>query len=93
MKKLRNKSEKVLIVGNPQVRHRFINTDALSNSTLPTTKDVLQRVMHDKAMKTGKNSRKVAEEVRATWIHCNVYPVALPTVAKKILSLIIEFDR
>ena len=90
----RNKSEKVLIVGDPPVKHRFIPTSDFSNLTLPTVKDVIQRAIHKgKSLKTTSNLRKIAEELRATWIFCNVYPLALPTVVRKMQTLVVEFDR
>ena len=55
-----------------QKKHLFKSCDSFSNGVLPTKRDVLQRLLHERNWQTRAAAVNVANELYERWIHCNV---------------------
>ena len=66
-----------------------------SNGKLPRNKDIIERLIYIKSQRSGKKDkrgqidceREVALDVCLHWIYCNVYPLSVEQVTRKLQSL------
>ena len=92
-KQTRSKATKFIL------SEKFTPEDSFPNRILPTAKDVIQRVLHEKNWhtRTASTRRKattpVAEDLIKRWVYCTVNPMSSAAVVKKIDGMIVEFAR
>ena len=64
------------------------------SSILPGQKEILEYLLTIKMKLTGKhvdNSREVAMDLKLQWIYCNVYPLTVNVIKKRIDSIFDEY--
>ena len=71
--------------------HTFCSSDEFPEGTLPTTQDVIDRVLSEHHFFSMNAARVVAGELVEHWIWNNVYPIHELTVAKKIFNMMTKF--
>ena len=70
--------------------HTFCSRDKFPEGTLPTTQDVIDRVLSEDRFFSINAARVVAAELVKYWMWSNVYPIHELTVAK-IFDIMTEF--
>ena len=65
--------------------------DSFPNGVLPTKRDVLQRLLHERNWQTRAAAVIVANELYERWINCNVYCISVDGIVFRILTLVKDF--
>ena len=66
--------------------------DTLSQVVLPTKRHVMERILHLKSFRTFNAANDIAKEIYDRWVWCNIYPIHLYTISKKVESLVKSFS-
>ena len=74
-----------------QGKYIFKSCDSFPNGVLPTKRDVLQRLLHERNWRTRAAAVIVANELYEHWIYCNVYCVRGDGILFRILTLVKDF--
>ena len=67
--------------------HTFSTRDSFPPGVLPTKRHVIERILHLKNFRTFNAANDIAREIYDRWVWCNVYPIHLYTISKKVQSL------
>ena len=81
-------TRKAVRVCERQGKYLFKSFDSFSNGILPTKRDVLQRLLHEKNWRTRAAAVIVANELYERWIYCNVYCISVDGTVFRILTLV-----
>ena len=74
-------------------RYKFISKEKFPDKgMLPTKREVLQRMLHEENWRTNNAADAVAEELRAHWLWCNIYPISEPRIAQRLMELVKKFN-
>lgn len=74
-------------------RYKFISKEKFPDKgMLPTKREVLQRMLHEENWRTKNAADAVAEELRAHWLWCNIYPISEPRIAQRLMELVKKFN-
>ena len=76
-----------------QEKYLFKSCDSFPNGVLPTKRDVLQRLLHERNWRTRAAAVIVANELYERWTHCNVYCISVDGIVFKILTLVKDFRQ
>ena len=76
-----------------QGRYAFTSCDSFPNGVLPTKRDVLQRLLHERTWRTRPAAITVATELAERWTHCNVYCVSVNGIVSRIEKLVADFGK
>ena len=76
-----------------QGNYLFNNCDSFPNRVLPTKRNVLQRLLHERNWRTRTAAVIVANELYERWIHCNVYCIRVDGIVFRILTLVKDFRQ
>ena len=68
--------------------HTFTSRDAFPPWVLPTKRHVMERILHSKNFRTFNAANDIAEEIYDRWVWCNIYPIHLYTISKKVESFV-----
>ena len=68
--------------------HTFSTRDSFPPGVLPTKRHVIERILHLKNFRTFNAANDIAREIYDRWIWCNVYPIHLYTISKKVQSFV-----
>ena len=74
-----------------QGKYLFKSCDSFVNSVLPTKRDVLQKLLHERNWRTRAAAVIVANKLYELWIHCNVYCISVDGIVFRILTLVKAF--
>ena len=74
-----------------QGKYLLENCDSFPNGVLPTKRDVLQRLLHERNWRTRAAVVIVANELYERWIHCNVYCISVDGIMFTILTFVKDF--
>ena len=85
----RNKVNKSLPVGGPS----FTSISHFDDGYLPTKKDVIERVLHEKNYRTLATAKNIASELISVWIKCNVYTKSILVVTQRIYDVMAKFSE
>ena len=86
-------SKPVTRVCERQGKYLFKSCDSFPNGVLPTKRDVLQRLLHERNWRTRAAAVIVANELYKRWIHCNVYCISVDGIVFRILTLVKDFRQ
>ena len=70
-----------------QGKYLFKSCDSFPNGVLPTKRDVLERLLHERNWRTSAAAVIVANELYVRCIHCNVYCISVDGIVFRILTL------
>ena len=76
-----------------QGKYLFKSCDSFPNGVLPTKRDVLQRLLHERNWLTRAATVIGANELYERWIHCNVYCISVDGIVFRILTLVKDFRQ
>ena len=76
-----------------QGKYLFKSCDSFPNGVLPTKRDVLQRLLHERNWRTRAAAAIFANELYERWIHCNVYCISVDGIVFRILTLVKDFRQ
>ena len=76
-----------------QGNYLFKSYDYFPNGVLPTKRDVLQRLLHERNWLTRAAAVVVANELYQRWIHYNVYCISVDGIVFRILTLVKDFRQ
>ena len=82
------KVTKILHIG-----HEFKSFQQFPTGFLPTTKQVICRVLNEVNFLKSEAANTVAQELVQLWTGCNVYTISISSVVRKIQELIKEFSN
>ena len=68
--------------------HTFSTLDSFPPGVLPTKRHVIERILHLKNFLTFNAANDIAREIYDRWVWCNVYPIHLYTISKKVQSFV-----
>ena len=68
--------------------HTFSTRDSFPPGVLPTKRHVIERILHLKNFRTFNAANDIAREIYDRWVWCNVYPIHLYTISKKVQSFV-----
>ena len=68
--------------------HTFSTHDSFPPGVLPTKRHVIERILHLKNFRTFNAANDIAREIYDKWVWCNVYPIHLYTISKKVQSFV-----
>ena len=68
--------------------HTFSTRDSFPPGVLPTKRHVIERILHLKNFRTFNAANDIAREIYDRWVWCNVYPIYLYTISKKVQSFV-----
>ena len=68
--------------------HTFSTRDSFLPGVLPTKRHVIERILHLKNFRTFNAANDIAREIYDRWVWCNVYPIHLYTISKKVQSFV-----
>ena len=68
--------------------HTFSTRDSFPPGVLPTKRHVIERILHLKNFQTFNAANEIAREIYDRWVWCNVYPIHLYTISKKVQSFV-----
>ena len=71
-----------------QGKYFFKSCDSFPNGFLPTRRDILQRLLHERSWGTKAAAGIVANELYEGWIHCNLYCISVDGIVFGILTLV-----
>lgn len=74
-------------------QYEFKSSDSLPKGILPTKRDVLQRLLHEKNWRTRPAATTVATELVELWTLCNVYSISVDGVVSRIQKLVKDFRK
>ena len=57
--------------------YKFTSKNSFSKNTLPTKRDVLERLLHKSHWQTRAAHEVVAQELIDVWVFCHVYPIGI----------------
>lgn len=72
--------------------HSFTSIESFPPGILPTKRQVIERILHWKNFRTEDAARAIAKELHDRWIWCNVYPLQMGTITKKIQAIVTLFS-
>ena len=84
MKRRRSTSVKKILHSG----HTFSTRDSFPPGVLPTKRHVIERILHLKNFRTFNAANDIAREIYDRWVWCNVYPIHLYTISKKVQSFV-----
>ena len=73
--------------------HEFKSVQQFPPGFLPTTKQVICRVLNEVNFLKSEAANTVAQELVQLWTWCNVYTISISSVVRKIQELIKEFSN
>ena len=73
--------------------HEFKSLQQFPPDFLPTTKQVICRVLNEANFLKSEAANAVAQELVQLWTCCNVYTISISSVVRKIQELIKEFSN
>ena len=76
-----------------QGKYLFKSCDSFPNSVLPTKRNVLQRLLHERHWRTRDAAVIVANELYKRWSDCNVYCISVDGIVFRILNLVKDFRQ
>ena len=76
-----------------QGKYSFKSCDSFPKNVLPTKRDVLQRLLHERTWRTRPTAFVVANELSKRWIHCNVYCITVDGIVSRIQTLVKDFRK
>ena len=76
-----------------QRKYLFKSCDSFPIGFLPTKRDVLQRLHHERNWRTRAAAVIIANELYERWIHCNVYCISVDGIVSRILTLVKDFRQ
>ena len=68
--------------------HTFSTRDSFPPGVLPIKRHVIERILHLKNFRTFNAANDIAREIYDRWVWCNVYPIHLYTISKKVQSFV-----
>ena len=68
--------------------HTFSTRDSFPPGVLPTKRHIIERILHLKNFRTFNAANDIAREFYDRWVWCNVYPIHLYTISKKVQSFV-----
>ena len=87
--KTRKSDNKIKVLHSGEV---FKSCENFPPGVLPTRRQVLERIIHFKNFRTVHTANDVAQEIFDRWVFCNVYPLHLLTISKKLQNLVTSFS-
>ena len=81
----------VIRVCERQRKYLFKSCHSFPNGVLPTKRDVLQRLLHERIWRTGAAAVTVANELYERWTHCNIYCISVDGIVFRTLTLVKDF--
>ena len=76
-----------------QGKYSFKSTASFPQGVLPTKRDVLQRLLHERNWRTTSAAVTVANELSGRWIHCNVYCISINGIVSRIQTVVKDFRK
>ena len=76
-----------------QGNYLFKSGDSFPNRVLPTKRNILQRLLHERNWRTRAATVIVANELHKRWVHCNVYCISVDGIVFRILTLVKDFRQ
>ena len=76
-----------------QGKYLFKSCDSFPSEVLPTKRDVLQRLLHDRNWQTRAAAVIDANELYEHWIHCNDYRISGDGIVFRIITLVKDFRQ
>lgn len=73
-----------------------VNCEHLSNGILPRGKDVLSYLLSLKCSNSGKSVNSIhdcAMDLVLHWIYCNIYPISIAAVKKRIIVMFEKYNK
>jgi len=71
----------------------FCSKKSFPEGKLPTGKDVIERILHQKNWTKPTTASQIAQELIDQWIWCNVYTLSHKRVTQKIVTLVATFAK
>ena len=60
---------------------------------LPTKQDVIEQLLWEKNWHTKEVTMTISQEIIDIWLFCTIYPTSKPSVQKKVLELVNNFNK
>ena len=80
-------------VSERQGKYLFKSCDSFPNGALPTKRDVMQRLLHQRNWRTRAAAVIVANELYERWIHCNIFCISVDGIVFRILTFVKDFRQ
>ena len=72
---------------------KYIGKKEFPSGQLPTKKVVIERLLWEKNWHTKEVAMTISQEIIDVWLFCTVYPTSKPSVQKKVLELVNNFNK
>ena len=76
-----------------QGKYSFKSISSFPQSVLPTKRDDLKRLLHERNWRTTSAAVTVANELSVRWIHCNVDCISINVIVSRIQTVIKDFRK
>ena len=76
-----------------QSKYSLKSTATFPQCVLPTKRDVLQRLLHERNWRKTSAAVTVAYELSGCWIHCNVYCISINGIVSRIQTMVKDFHK
>ena len=73
--------------------YEFTSKKSFAKNTLPTKRDVVQRMLHESHWQTKAAFEVAAQELVNVWVFCNVYPITTNAVTLRLETLAKSFKK